>query len=120
MMVITDNIKLEEKMAIIDVVEESSFVHTMAQENHGFSRDGASALYWYLEDISQGSGQDILMDPIAIRCDFSEYNDFEDLKNDYSVESIEELQEQTSVIPFEGYDLEAKAVVPKGWIVQAF
>ena len=39
-------------MAIIETVDESSFVHTMAQENHGFSRDGASALFVYLNELS--------------------------------------------------------------------
>tara|TARA_B100001939_G_scaffold3862_1_gene3688 strand:+ start:4389 stop:4742 length:354 start_codon:yes stop_codon:yes gene_type:complete len=117
-MVITDNIKLEEKMAIIDTVTEVSFGDTMI--NHGFTREGAAALFWYLDDVSEGGGQDIEMDPVAFRCEFSEYTDFEDLKNDYDCETIEELQDRTVVIPFEGYDLEAKAVVPKGWIVQQF
>ena len=59
------------------------------------------------------------MDNWIYVCDTSDI-DFEDLKNDYDCETIEELQDRTVVIPFEGYDLEAKAVVPKGWIVQAF
>jgi hypothetical protein len=105
-------------MAIIDTIDESSFVHTMAQENHGFSRDGASALFVYLDEISEG--QDIEMDPIAIRCEYTEYNDIEDLKEDYQVESIEELEQKTSVIGFNGYDFDLKKVVHNGWIIAEF
>lgn len=108
-------------MAIIETVDESSFVHTMAQENHGFSRDGASALFVYLDELSEGTGgQDIEMDPIAIRCEYTEYNDIEDLKEDFQVESIEELEQKTSVIGFSGYDFDLKKVVHKGWIISEF
>ncbi len=105
-------------MAIIDTVTEVSFQDTMI--NHGFSREGATALFWHLDDVSEGGGQDIEMDPIAFRCEFSEYEDFQDLKDAYDIEDIEELKDKTLVIPFEGYDLEAKKVIPKGWVVQEF
>ena len=38
-------------------------------------------------------GEEIEFDPIAICCEYTEYDNFEDLQNDYNVETLEELEE---------------------------
>jgi hypothetical protein len=42
-------------------------------KNAGWSRFGALALAEYLEDYEQETGEEMELDVIAIRCDYSEY-----------------------------------------------
>jgi hypothetical protein len=44
----------------------------------GFSRAGAFALAEYLEEYEESTGEELELDVIAIRCDFSEYDSFID------------------------------------------
>ena len=46
-------------------------------------------------------GKDIEFDPIGFCCDFREYKNLKELQEDYpDIESIEELQNETSIIQF--------------------
>jgi len=69
-------------------------VMTNSLEGFGFSYEGSKELFEYLEGIDP----EIEFDPIAIRCDFSEYDSFEELQKDYDVQDIEELERHTTVI----------------------
>lgn len=44
-----------------------------ADQYAGWSRAGARALVEYLEQVEEETGERIEIDPVAIRCDFSEY-----------------------------------------------
>ena len=52
-----------------------------------FSQAGLAALFEYLADYERDSGAEVHFDPVAIRCDFSEYSSlkeaFEYLDLDY-------------------------------------
>jgi hypothetical protein len=48
--------------------------------------------------LEEDCAQEFKFDPIAFRCDFNEYKNFKELKNDYDVENMEELEGKTSVI----------------------
>jgi len=98
-----------------------------ADINAGWSYYGAKALAEYLENLSEDIGEDIELDIVAIRCDYSEYDtcleyakefgDFEgeservyfDSDDDYE-EALEKeaftfLEERTQVIPItDAYD----------------
>jgi hypothetical protein len=93
-----------------------------------WSRSGARALVEYLEQVEEEGGERIEIDPVAIRCDYSEYtsaveaaSDLSDWEYrpdesgaDYDEDEAEEharqyLQDRTTVIVFDG-----------GVIVQAF
>ena len=64
-----------------------------------FSYEGKRALFEYLEDLSEDIGEDIELDPIALCCEYSEYDDLEDLQSNYTdIESMEDLQNHTQVI----------------------
>lgn len=63
-----------------------------------FSYDGLKALFEYLEEYERECQDRIELDIIAICCDYTEYANFEELQKDYTVESMEELEEQTVVI----------------------
>ena len=40
---------------------------------HGFTREGLFALWDYLTEYEEDSGEELELDPIAFRCEFSEY-----------------------------------------------
>jgi len=96
-----------------------------ADDNAGWSYYGAKALAEYLEDMSEDIGEDIELDVIGIRCDYSEYETAEEYArefNDFEVEPDEDedseelaerteaealtfLEERTQVIPItDAYD----------------
>ena len=72
----------------------------MNDSNAAWSRAGALALAEYLEEYEESTGEELELDVVAIRCDFSEWTDFEDWRNCYFADEAQ-AQEAT------GYDDEA-------------
>ena len=88
-----------------DTVTEYQFVDTMAQKQHGFSYEGAKALFEYFENLEQDTGEELEFDPVAIRCDFDEYESLEEVKENYQdIETLEDLQNHTTVIEIPNSD----------------
>jgi uncharacterized protein Smg (DUF494 family) len=84
---------------LVETVNEYAFRDEMIK--HGFSYEGATALFEYYEDFEE----DIPFDPIAIRCDFDEYESLEDIKKSYqNIETLEDLQNNTTVIEIPNSD----------------
>ena len=82
-----------------------------------FSYSGKKALYNYLIDFEEDTGEELELDPIAFCCDFTEYESFEELQKDYDyIETIDELKDKTVVIPIE--DIYGKQT--DGLIIQNF
>ena len=52
-------------------------------ENSIFSRLGAFALVEYLEELEDSTGEEMEFDPVAIRCDFAEYDSLTEWAEDY-------------------------------------
>ena len=68
-----------------------------------FSYEGKVALFDYLEQLEDDLGYELEYDPIAIRCDFTEYTGLEEIKSTYDdIKTIDDLYDNTSVIEFEG------------------
>lgn len=65
----------------------------------GFSIEGLEALYDYLEDTHQ----ELELDVIALCCEFSEGTIKEALE-DYDLESLEDLEDQTMVLRLDSGD----------------
>jgi hypothetical protein len=65
-----------------------------------FSYEGLKALYDYLEDYEDSTGEQIELDVIGLCCEYVEYEDLETFQEDYSedYESIEEIEHATQVI----------------------
>ena len=64
-----------------------------------FSYDGLKALYDYLINLEDDTGVEMEFDPVELCCNYSEYDNFEQLKNNYSdIENFKELEDETSVI----------------------
>ncbi len=66
---------------------------------NNFSRAGLRALYNYLIDLEDDMGEEMSLDVVAIACDYTEYEDFKEVQRDYNVETLEELEQHTTVIP---------------------
>lgn len=87
-------------------ISESYFVDEIVKDEYNsISVQGARALFDYLEEYERDSGQDIEFDLVAIRCDFSEYENLDAVLGDYdNIKTLEDLQDNTTVIEIEGSD----------------
>lgn len=76
---------------------ESAF-NNMNRENQ-FSNPGLQALFDYLEQYEEETGQEIELDVIALCCEYTEYKDLEELKESYDmIGNMEDLENYTTVI----------------------
>ena len=106
-----------------DTLSTSEVAHRlMEDESAGWSYDGACALAEYLESMEEGTGEEMELDVVAIRCDFDEYStakeaaeacgyepDEDDDEEDQERHALKWLNNHTTVIEFDG-----------GVIIQAF
>jgi len=84
---------------MIDTVTEHTFIDTMATKDNGFSYEGSKALYNYLEQLEEDTGIQIEFDPIALRCEYSEYENLNEIIENYQdIKTLEDLQDHTQVI----------------------
>lgn len=64
-----------------------------------FSYNGKRALYDYIIEYEESTGDEIEFDPIALCCEYTEYESLKELQGNYNdIESIEDLEERTVVI----------------------
>ena len=89
---------------IIKEVNFSTFCDSFSDTyKNNFTYGGKRALFDYLEQLSEDMGENIELDTIALCCEYSEYSDMEEIKEQYSdIETIEELHDHTQVIEFKG------------------
>jgi hypothetical protein len=83
----------------------------LKDDNASWSYEGATALVEWLEELEDSSGEPIEFDPVALRCEFSEYT-ATDLVEEYSM-TLEEIREKTIVI-------ELGTLKNKSFVVQQF
>ena len=77
-----------------------------------FSNKGLKALYNFLIDFEDSAEEELEFDPIALCCDFTEYENLKELQIDYpDIKTLEELENKTTVIKIDNSD---------GFIIQAF
>jgi len=70
-----------------------------------FSYQGKRALFDYLEEYEESTGEEIELDIIALCCDYTEYENLKELQENYNdIESMEDLEEKTLVIKIENSD----------------
>ena len=97
-------------MAFYITPSDSDLIQILVNDSYAnWSYEGAEALINYFNDFE---GQEELMqfDSVALRCDFSEYKTIEEILENYdSIESLEQLEDNTIVIPFKN-----------GYIIQDF
>lgn len=77
----------------------SWFINSENYKNK-YSYEARKALYDYLLDFEDSTGEQMEFDPIALCCDFTEYKNLAELQTNYTnIKSMEELQGRTTVIP---------------------
>jgi len=81
---------------------QSEFVHEFnkIRPNH-FSRQGLECLFDFFEELDEGSETETEFDPIAICCEWLEYDSIEEFWDEYDkddYEDIEAIQDMTQVI----------------------
>ncbi|WP_396180252.1 hypothetical protein [Flavobacterium sp.] len=69
---------MKKTMTTYDIAHE-----LIDDENANWSRAGAFALAEYLEELEDGTGEEMEFDHVAIRCDFSEYASLQEWAEDY-------------------------------------
>ena len=72
---------------------------------NNFSYDGKVALFEHFEEFEESCGEELEFDPIAICCDYNEYDSLEEFHGDYNKEeypTLDIIEEHTQVIPIEG------------------
>ena len=76
-----------------------------------FSYEGLNALFAYLEDYEDSTGEELELNVIALCCDYAEYSSLDEIIEEYDdIETLEDLHERTSVIELDN-----------GWlIIQVF
>jgi len=79
----------------------SDFRDAFQIRKENFTFEGLRALFNYLEETEEDTGEEIELDVIAICCDYTEYENLAEFQNDYNAEeykTIEDIEEQTQVI----------------------
>ena len=83
---------------------------------NNFSRAGLRALFDDLEEYEEDTGEQIEFDPVALCCEYTEYEDLDEFKANYTceeyqyIEDWEGINDHTIVIP----------VGEKSFIIQNF
>jgi len=82
----------------------SEFCDSFPKTNN-FSYEGKRALYDYLQQYEEDTDTEVELDPIAFCCEYSEYDNLEELQKNYTeIKTLDELKEHTTVIEIEGTD----------------
>jgi hypothetical protein len=83
-------------------VNEYDFVKAFKEcRPNNFSRAGLFALFDYLEQYEDDTGEEIELDVIALCCEYAEYDSLQEFQRDYGekdFKSIEDIEERTTVI----------------------
>ena len=66
---------------------------------NNFSYEALEAMYEYFDDLSEDIGQPYELDVISICCEFTEYENLEEVQSNYwDIKSLDDLQYHTRVI----------------------
>jgi hypothetical protein len=81
-------------------ISEHYFVNEIVGDayNH-ISYEGAKALFEHLENLEDDCGITVEFDRVAIRCEYTEYKNFEEILDEYdNIKTLEDLHASTFVI----------------------
>ena len=104
---------------MIKTVSKYEFTEDLlCDEYANWSYSGASALFEYLTGLEENTGEQIEFDKVALRCDFSEYENLEDILSQYdNINTLEDLIDNTTVIEVKSHNNHNKLL---GYIIQNF
>ena len=87
---------------MIEVVTESQFIERFRQiRPTNFTYEGLQALFEYLEQYEDDTGEEIELDVIGLCCEFYQYDNLKEFQDDYGkdYECIEDVENETMVVP---------------------
>ena len=95
-------------------VDSFMFVDAFRRMGHEdqFSREALEALFNYLEEYEQDTGEDLELDVIGLCCDFTEYTTAVEAASDYGFTSELEAEDYEDVESYE----EAKEDEAREWL----
>ena len=74
-----------------------------SQYKNNFSVLGLSSLYDYLVDLEEDQNTEFDFDPVAFACEYSEFENLQEIIENYnSIDNIQDLENNTSIIPVVG------------------
>ena len=87
-------------MSIIQTVNKSQFIDNLLADDYAsWTYEDAEALYDYYEAYSEGTGEDVELDRVALRCEWTRADSIDEVIEEYDdINSLEDLQDQTQVI----------------------
>jgi len=93
-----------------------------ADKNAGWSWDGAKALAEYMEQYEEDLGEELELDVVAIRCDYSEYDSALEAAQEYRFEPESEEEEYLEEEALEWLEANTTVIRVKGGgvIIQAW
>ncbi len=86
-------------------INSSAFVQAFSDygREDQFTYAALVALYAYITELEEDCGEQVELDVIALCCEFSEYESFEEIQENYAdIETLEDLYDHTQVIQFNG------------------
>lgn len=87
----------------VSIYDFRNWFMSSATYKNAFSEEGIDALFDYLEEYEDSTGQTIDFDPVALCVEYTEYSDLKEIQANYSdIKSLEDLEDHTQVIQFEG------------------
>jgi len=80
-------------------ITKSQFIDAINKAIPGtFSPEGAGAIFDYLREIEKDTGLEYELDPIGVRCTFTEYDSLGDLLMESGKTSIKEMDDLVTVL----------------------
>ena len=91
-------------MSIIQTVNKSQFIDNLLADDYAsWTYEDAEALYDYYEQYSDDTGEDVELDRVALRCEWTRADSIDEVIEDYDdIEDLEDLQQRTDVIQHDG------------------
>ena len=94
-------------MSIKQKINFSEFCDSFSDTyKNNFTYDGKRALFDYLEQMSEDTGEDIELDIVALCCEYTEYESMEEALTAYNQDGKkyikDDLSDYTTVIEFDG------------------
>ena len=92
-------------MSIIQTVNKSQFIDNLLADDYAsWTYEDAEALYNYYEDLSEDLGEDVELDRVALRCEWTRADSIDEVMEEYDyINGMEDLVDNSfAVIEHEG------------------
>jgi len=89
-------------MGLIRSVGEQEFINDLIRDDYAhWTINEARALYEYYDELSDCFENGLEIDRTMVRCEWSSYKSFNDILEAYGLDSIQELEDRTTMIQLE-------------------